>query len=154
MILTTAQAATLRRVLSSCNNVLPKLEMLEALGASNPSIAQRARELRQQREYMCQLATTALEIDRQVGGGGYTPPPPPPPPPGLYTPSNIAMVANQYVPFTREEIDTREYLSGPPTPEQVNAAMDRGKGIYQEGSNGRYFVGQPGMTAATLRVIA
>jgi hypothetical protein len=40
--------------------------MLDALAAVNPSLAQRAAEIRAQREYQVQLATTALEVDRQI----------------------------------------------------------------------------------------
>lgn len=65
-VLTNAQVAALQRVLATCNQVLPRIEMLEALAAVNPDMRQRVAELRAQREYLVQLATTALEIDRQI----------------------------------------------------------------------------------------
>lgn len=66
MILSNTQTATLQRILAACNNVLPRIEMLEALGAINPAIGNRVRELRTQREYQVQLANTTLEVDRQL----------------------------------------------------------------------------------------
>lgn len=70
MILTNPQIATLQRVLAACNHVLPRIEMLEQLAAINPTIAQRAAELRAMREYQVQFATAALEIDRQIAQRG------------------------------------------------------------------------------------
>ena len=70
MILTNAQISTLQRVKAACNQVLPRIEMLEQLGHLNATIGQRAAELRAQREYQFQLAESALEIDRQVGSNG------------------------------------------------------------------------------------
>lgn len=84
-VLSSAQIATLQRTLATANNVLPRIEMLESLSRINPQLASRVGELRSQREYLVQLATAALEIDRQLGGTGVVPPPPPPPPP-MYSP--------------------------------------------------------------------
>lgn len=71
-VLTNPQVATLQRILAITNEVLPKLELLEALAQINGSMAQRVKELRTNREYLVQLATAALEIDRQItpGTGG------------------------------------------------------------------------------------
>jgi hypothetical protein len=76
-ILTSAQVAAMQRALSAANQVLPRLEMLEQLAQVNPGLRQRVSELRAQREYLYQLAMTALELDRQVGSApSYSPPPP------------------------------------------------------------------------------
>lgn len=68
MILTATQISTLQKVQAAANQVLPKVEFLEALAASNPAIRERAKEMRDRREYLAQLATTALELNRQLGG--------------------------------------------------------------------------------------
>lgn len=68
MILTAAQLTTLQKVQAAMNQVLPKIEFLEALAQSNPAIRDRAKELRERREYLTQLATSALELNRQMGG--------------------------------------------------------------------------------------
>lgn len=102
-ILSNAQVATLQKVLAVTNNVLPRLEMLEALANINVAMKARVQELRSQREYLAQLATAALEIERQVGTTvnipavkmssgiewqpppkSYTPPEPQPLPPEIY----------------------------------------------------------------------
>lgn len=112
-VLSNAQVATLQRVLAVTNNVLPRLEMLEALANINVSMKPRVQELRAQREYLAQLATAALEIERQISGPieipavkqssgvewgpatkGYVPPttmaaPQEWQPPTEYTPTNI-----------------------------------------------------------------
>lgn len=67
-VLTSAQVATLQKTLAVTNNVLPRLEMLEALANINMGMKPRVQELRAQREYLAQLATAALEIERQLGG--------------------------------------------------------------------------------------
>ena len=68
MILTAAQVATLQKVQAAANQVLPRIEFLEALAAVNPSLRERAKELRDRREYLTQLSTSALELNRQVAG--------------------------------------------------------------------------------------
>lgn len=68
MILTAAQQTTLQKVQAATNQVLPKIEFLEALAQSSPALQQRAKELRDRREYLAQLATSALELNRQMGG--------------------------------------------------------------------------------------
>lgn len=104
-VLTNAQIATLQKTLAVTNNVLPRLEMLEALAQINMGMKPRVAELRAQREYLAQLATAALEIERQLGtpvniptkqesaGISYTPPTgplmpvsPPPAPISMYQP--------------------------------------------------------------------
>lgn len=67
MILTATQQATLQKVQASMNYVLPKIEFIEGLAAVNPALKERAKELRDRREYLTQLATTALELNRQLG---------------------------------------------------------------------------------------
>lgn len=68
MILSTAQTATLQKVQAACNQVLPRIEYLEALAGVNPALRERSKELRDRREYLTQLSTSALELNRQVGG--------------------------------------------------------------------------------------
>ena len=65
-VLSATQTATLQKVLAACNNVLPRIEMLEQLGAHSPALLERARELRSRREYLVTLATSALELNRQI----------------------------------------------------------------------------------------
>lgn len=77
-VLTTAQVATLQRVLATTNNVFPRIETLQAWAQINPAIASRVADLSTQRDYLAQLATAALEIERQLGGQVSIPPPPPP----------------------------------------------------------------------------
>jgi len=67
-VLTPAQRATLQKVLAACNQALPRIEMLEGIGAHSPALMERARELRSRREYLVNIATTALELDRQISG--------------------------------------------------------------------------------------
>lgn len=69
MILTATQMATLQKVQAAMNHVLPRIEMLEALGQHSPALMERAKELRSRREYLTNLATTALELNRQLGDG-------------------------------------------------------------------------------------
>lgn len=83
-VLTTAQASAMRRVQAIANDVLPRIEFLEALAGVSPELAARVRDLRTQREYLYNLALTALELDRSIGSGmpvstPLLPPPPPPP---------------------------------------------------------------------------
>lgn len=125
-VLTNAQVATLQRVLAITNNVLPRLEMLESLANINTAMRPRVHELRTQREYLAQLATAALEIERQLGGtvsvppiatsGGvtyspptsYSPPyspPPPPPPPMTY--SGIVSEPEKWTPSANVAPGTR-----------------------------------------------
>lgn len=109
-VLSNAQVATLQKVLAVTNNVLPRLEMLESLSKINISMGPRVQELRSQREYLAQLATAALEIERQLGTAitvppvsassgmvSYSPPPmsysPPPPPPPASAPLYMAPMA-------------------------------------------------------------
>lgn len=73
-VLKSAQVATLQRVLATANNVLPALEMLEGVARINTSLTSRVSELRAQREYLVQLATATLEIERQLGGQVAVPP--------------------------------------------------------------------------------
>jgi len=67
-VLTAAQRATLQKVLAACNQALPRIEMLEGIGAHSPALMERARELRSRRDYLVNIATTALELDRQISG--------------------------------------------------------------------------------------
>jgi hypothetical protein len=67
-VLTPAQRATLQKCLAACNQALPRIELLEGLGAHSPALMERARELRSRRDYLVNLATTALELDRQISG--------------------------------------------------------------------------------------
>lgn len=67
MILTASQAATMQKVQAVANQVLPRIEYLEALAASHPAIRERAAELRGRREYLSNLSTSALELNRQLG---------------------------------------------------------------------------------------
>lgn len=66
MILSNSQIATLQRALANSNHVLPKVEWLAAMAEINTALQQRVRELRAQREYQVSLATTGLEVDRQL----------------------------------------------------------------------------------------
>jgi len=65
-VLTPAQRATLQKVLAACNQALPRIELLEGMGAHSQGLADRARELRARREYLVNMANTALELDRQI----------------------------------------------------------------------------------------
>lgn len=67
MILTPTQVATFQKVQAACNQVLPRIEFLESLAAVNPALRERAQELRDRREYLTQLSTSALELNRQLG---------------------------------------------------------------------------------------
>lgn len=66
-VLTAAQRATLQKVMAACNQALPRIELLEGLGAHSQGLADRARELRSRRDYLVNIANTALELDRQIG---------------------------------------------------------------------------------------
>jgi hypothetical protein len=66
MILTKPQIATLEKAVATANNVLPRIEFLEALSRSSPLLAERVQELRAKRDYLHQLATSALDLNRQL----------------------------------------------------------------------------------------
>lgn len=66
-VLSNAQVATLQRALANANHVLAKIEWLERMAEVNTSLRQRVSELRASREYQVSLATTGLEVDRQLG---------------------------------------------------------------------------------------
>lgn len=72
-VLTAAQVGTLQRAIAASNQVLPKLEMLEAIAQVNTAAQPRVAELRAKREYAMQLATTILTIERQLGGNVTVP---------------------------------------------------------------------------------
>lgn len=67
-VLNNAQVATLQKALAAMNNVLPRIEMLEAMAQVNPHLQSRVKDLRAQREYLAQFAQTTLEVERQLGG--------------------------------------------------------------------------------------
>lgn len=66
MILTKPQIGTLEKAVATANNVLPRIEYLEALAKSSPLLAERVQELRAKRDYLHQLATSALDLNRQL----------------------------------------------------------------------------------------
>ena len=68
MILSATQVATLQKVQAATNHVLPRIEFLEGLAAVNPALNERVKELRDRREYLAQLATSALALNRQLKG--------------------------------------------------------------------------------------
>lgn len=67
MILTNAQVSTLQKVQALCNQALPRIEFLESLAQTHPAIRERVQELRTRRDYLANLATSALELNRQIG---------------------------------------------------------------------------------------
>lgn len=66
MILTKAQNAAFQKAKAVANDVLPKIEFIEGLARVNQQMLERAKELRSRREYLVQLADTALELDRSL----------------------------------------------------------------------------------------
>jgi Zn-dependent protease with chaperone function len=68
MVLSTAQQATLQKIQAAANQALPRIEFLEGLANVHPILKERAKELRDRREYLAQLATAGLELNRQIGG--------------------------------------------------------------------------------------
>lgn len=66
MVLTNQQIAHLQRVISQCNHGLPRIELLEALAAINPTLKARVNDLRTTREYQVSMSNTALEVERQL----------------------------------------------------------------------------------------
>lgn len=70
MILSRPQIAAFERAIATSNNVLPKIEMLEELARSNPALAERAKELRTKREFIKQLAESALQFNSSLSRAG------------------------------------------------------------------------------------
>lgn len=66
-ILTKPQIAAFQRAKAVANDVLPKIEFIEGMAKVNGAMQERAKELRARREYLVQLAETALELDRSLG---------------------------------------------------------------------------------------
>lgn len=65
-MLTRAQISSFEKAIAASNNALARIEMLERLGSINPQLATRAAELRAKRDYLHQLAETALEFNQQM----------------------------------------------------------------------------------------
>lgn len=72
MILTRAQISNFEKAIAQANTVLPKLELLEKLAASNPGLAARVTDLRTKRDYLYQLAESALEFNNQISAAQRT----------------------------------------------------------------------------------
>lgn len=68
MILTNAQRAALQRAKATAVNVLPKLELLEAMAGVADHWRERVNELKARREFAVRLADAALSFDDSVGG--------------------------------------------------------------------------------------
>lgn len=66
MILTRAQRAGFERAKVAALNVLPTIEFLDALGRVDSRYAERARELRTERDLIYELSVAALQFDEQV----------------------------------------------------------------------------------------
>jgi hypothetical protein len=138
MILTAPQVATLKRALAAANQALPRIEMLEQLGQHSSGIRAAAQELRTKREYIVQLATSTLEIDRQIGGSEPSVPAYAAPPP-------------LSVPVT---IPEREWLVGEPTDDQRYQWARANRVVFFDTQAGRRYVGYPGeQPTATTRQI-
>ena len=68
MILTSAQRAALQRAKATAVNVLPKLELLEAMAAVSEAWRERVAELKTRREFAVRLADAALSFDDSAAG--------------------------------------------------------------------------------------
>lgn len=162
-VLTNAQVATLQRVLATANNVLPRIEMLEGVARVNTSLTQRVAELRAQREYLVQLATATLEIERQLGGQvamppvatssgvSWSPPPPPPYNPGMNSGGVTAFAPTVYSPAPMAGPATTSSATGtgrifvrstPPDQAETDVWFRQGYRIEQ-GSDGNYYAVRP-----------
>ena len=69
-ILTSGQRAALQRAAAAALQLLPKIELLEALGNVSPQWAERAAELRVRRDLLARLAEAGLQFDESTAGMG------------------------------------------------------------------------------------
>lgn len=65
-MLTRAQVSVFERAIAAANNVEPKVQMLEALAAASPALAERVREIRTKQNFLRTMADTALQIHAQA----------------------------------------------------------------------------------------
>lgn len=65
-VLTRGQISSFEKAIAICNQVLPRLEMLEKLGLVNQALYARVTELRTKRDYLHAMAETALEFHHQM----------------------------------------------------------------------------------------
>jgi hypothetical protein len=63
MILTRAQQSVFERAVAAANNAEPKLQMLEALAAHSPALAERIRDLRAKQDFLRKVAETATQFN-------------------------------------------------------------------------------------------
>lgn len=64
MILTPSQRRAMERGVATSNAVLPVLDMLRELAEHDPAIKQRHDDLRTQRDFLFNLSSKALQLDR------------------------------------------------------------------------------------------
>lgn len=146
-ILTNAQVATLQRVLSTTNHVLPRIEMLEALGQISPELRSRVGELRTQREYLKSLSDAALEINRQIAGaqvGGFAPASPPPS--GGFVPvdavGGLPPAPRPTAPVNPASLNRRVDIGARVPPDVRSDLESRGRTIqYDNGKNVYWYLG-------------
>ena len=63
-MLTAAQRKAFQQVIAIANDILPRLEYLEQVAGAYPELVSRVKELRQQRDWLHQLGTVAVEAER------------------------------------------------------------------------------------------
>jgi hypothetical protein len=63
---TPAQLRAFQKGQAVANEVLPRLERLEALATISPRLAEQVQSLRTQRDYLARFCEAALELHRQT----------------------------------------------------------------------------------------